>query len=206
MLMRAGWSTGTPRGGRSPPRRAELGAVLDGKRPQVRGRREVACRAEQLEELAQCGGVPVVWMTTVAHGCASHRRPCRTLQPARGLLEEPRVRAEPDEREEHHRRMRRFRSPTAAPSATAGPARCRGEAAPVAGGAIVRPMLTNGPVLRVITRLHIGGPVRQAMLLTDALYSRGFPSHLVHGSVSWSDGEFDLPPESRHYQDAPAAL
>ena len=48
-------------------------------------------------------------------------------------------------------------------------------------------------VLRIITRLNIGGPARQAMLLTEALPSRGFPSHLLHGSVSPGEGEFDLP-------------
>jgi glycosyltransferase involved in cell wall biosynthesis len=52
----------------------------------------------------------------------------------------------------------------------------------------------NPTVLRIITRLNIGGPARQAILLSDALAARGHASHLAWGTVSSGEGEFALPP------------
>jgi glycosyltransferase involved in cell wall biosynthesis len=54
--------------------------------------------------------------------------------------------------------------------------------------------VSNSTVMRVITRLNVGGPARHAILLTEALPSRGFSSHLVYGSVSVAEGEFPLAP------------
>jgi glycosyltransferase involved in cell wall biosynthesis len=53
--------------------------------------------------------------------------------------------------------------------------------------------VTYPGVMRVITRLNIGGPARQAILLTDAFGSRGQASHLVWGTVSPGEGELTLP-------------
>jgi len=44
-------------------------------------------------------------------------------------------------------------------------------------------------VLRVITRLNIGGPSIQAMTLADRLRSRGFETLLVHGSLDPGEGD-----------------
>jgi glycosyltransferase involved in cell wall biosynthesis len=43
-------------------------------------------------------------------------------------------------------------------------------------------------ILRVITRLNIGGPARQATLLTPTLEARGFATHLVWGRSSDREG------------------
>lgn len=43
------------------------------------------------------------------------------------------------------------------------------------------PTMASPSVIRVITRLNIGGPARQALLLTTALRERGFHTRLVHG-------------------------
>jgi glycosyltransferase involved in cell wall biosynthesis len=45
-------------------------------------------------------------------------------------------------------------------------------------------------VLRLITRLNVGGPAIQAITLSDRLTARGFETRLVHGSLS--DGEGDM--------------
>jgi glycosyltransferase involved in cell wall biosynthesis len=45
-------------------------------------------------------------------------------------------------------------------------------------------------VLRVITRLNIGGPSIQAIALSDRLSARGFETELVHGRLG--DGEGDM--------------
>ncbi len=45
-------------------------------------------------------------------------------------------------------------------------------------------------VLRLITRLNIGGPSIQAIALTERLAPRGFTTRLVHGSLG--DGEGDM--------------
>jgi glycosyltransferase involved in cell wall biosynthesis len=44
-------------------------------------------------------------------------------------------------------------------------------------------------VSRVITRLNIGGPARQALILTEALEQRGFRTDLVHGLVGSREGQ-----------------
>jgi glycosyltransferase involved in cell wall biosynthesis len=49
-------------------------------------------------------------------------------------------------------------------------------------------------VLRVITRLNVGGPSRQALFLTRELRSRGFDTRLVWGSSG--EGEGELAPSS----------
>ena len=53
--------------------------------------------------------------------------------------------------------------------------------------------MTGSGIIRVITRLNIGGPARHALLLADAMESRGYPSHLVWGTVSRGEGEFRVP-------------
>jgi glycosyltransferase involved in cell wall biosynthesis len=47
-------------------------------------------------------------------------------------------------------------------------------------------------VVRVITRLNVGGPARQALLLTRALEQRGFEPELLFGSETPNEGH--LPP------------
>ncbi|MEW6059686.1 MAG: glycosyltransferase [Actinomycetota bacterium] len=54
--------------------------------------------------------------------------------------------------------------------------------------------LGDQDILRVITRLNIGGPARQVTLLAKALPDRGFPSHLVYGSIAEREGELSLAP------------
>jgi glycosyltransferase involved in cell wall biosynthesis len=44
------------------------------------------------------------------------------------------------------------------------------------------------PVLRVITRLNVGGPARHAILLTRDLDEHGFRSELIYGSVTEGEG------------------
>jgi glycosyltransferase involved in cell wall biosynthesis len=44
-------------------------------------------------------------------------------------------------------------------------------------------------VLRLITRLNIGGPSIQAITLSDRLTSRGFTTRLVHGSLGEGEGD-----------------
>src|SRR5262249_42036424 len=51
-----------------------------------------------------------------------------------------------------------------------------------AGGTPIR-------VLRVVTRLNIGGPAIQAMTLSDRLRSRGFETLLVHGRLDAGEGD-----------------
>ena len=53
-------------------------------------------------------------------------------------------------------------------------------------------------VLRVITRLNIGGPSRQAILMSRDLRSRGFRTHLVHGTTGDREGSFDVPEDVSH--------
>jgi glycosyltransferase involved in cell wall biosynthesis len=54
-------------------------------------------------------------------------------------------------------------------------------------------------VLRVISRLNVGGPARQAILLHEALPARGFRTVLVHGTVSPGEADLeDLLPASRN--------
>lgn len=49
-------------------------------------------------------------------------------------------------------------------------------------------------MLRIITRLNVGGPARQEIPLTEPLRERGFPSELVWGSVGPREGQLELPP------------
>jgi len=51
-------------------------------------------------------------------------------------------------------------------------------------------------VLRLITRLNIGGPSIQAITLSDRLTSRGFTTRLLHGSLGEGEGDmrYLLPP------------
>ena len=48
-------------------------------------------------------------------------------------------------------------------------------------------------VLRITTRLNIGGPARQAIYLTDELRSRGFDTRLVWGSSGLNEGTIPPP-------------
>jgi glycosyltransferase involved in cell wall biosynthesis len=48
-------------------------------------------------------------------------------------------------------------------------------------------------VLRVMTRLNIGGPARQALYLTKEMQSRGFQTRLAWGPSSPGEGRFDPP-------------
>jgi len=50
----------------------------------------------------------------------------------------------------------------------------------------------GGEVLRVITRLNVGGPARQALLLSEALPERGVPVHLAWGTASPGEGAFPV--------------
>jgi glycosyltransferase involved in cell wall biosynthesis len=52
------------------------------------------------------------------------------------------------------------------------------------------PLTTATPIVRVITRLNIGGPSIQATRLTDALDAHGFSTTLIHGRLG--DGEGDM--------------
>lgn len=54
--------------------------------------------------------------------------------------------------------------------------------------------MTWPAVMRVITRLNVGGPARQETMLTDALEVRGYSSYLVCGEVSAEEGELTPPP------------
>ena len=57
-------------------------------------------------------------------------------------------------------------------------------------------------VVRIITRLNVGGPSIQAMTLSDRLAARGFETLLVHGQLDAGEGDmrYLLPPTvaSRH--------
>ena len=44
-------------------------------------------------------------------------------------------------------------------------------------------------VVRVITRLNVGGPAIQAMTLSDRLASHGFETVLVHGQLDAGEGD-----------------
>jgi glycosyltransferase involved in cell wall biosynthesis len=53
-------------------------------------------------------------------------------------------------------------------------------------------------VLRLITRLNIGGPSIQAITLTERLAPRGFTTRLIHGSLGEAEGDMGylLPPSA----------
>ena len=46
-------------------------------------------------------------------------------------------------------------------------------------------------VLRVVTRLNVGGPARQALFLSDELRNRGFETRLVWGAAGPDEGTFE---------------
>ncbi|MEA2567898.1 MAG: hypothetical protein QOD49_3075, partial [Actinomycetota bacterium] len=50
-------------------------------------------------------------------------------------------------------------------------------------------------VLRVITRLNIGGPARQALMLHRVLPERGYECELVSGAPQTEEGAFPPPAE-----------
>ncbi|MBA3738690.1 MAG: glycosyltransferase [Actinobacteria bacterium] len=57
--------------------------------------------------------------------------------------------------------------------------------------------MTAPRVLRIVTRLNVGGPARQAVYLLGALERRGFLTELVSGSVGPGEGEL-LPTDGLH--------
>lgn len=54
-------------------------------------------------------------------------------------------------------------------------------------------MTTDPAVLRIITRLNIGGPSRHALLLSAALPSHGYSTHLAWGAISPGEGQVAVP-------------
>src|SRR5262245_17831503 len=54
--------------------------------------------------------------------------------------------------------------------------------------------LVNPRVLRVMTRLNVGGPSRQAIFLTRELKERGFDTRLVWGASGPREGTVDPGP------------
>lgn len=63
-------------------------------------------------------------------------------------------------------------------------------------------MIASGmpAVVRIITRLNIGGPSIQAATLSDRLREHGFETHLVHGRLGEGEGDMSylLPPDVQH--------
>ena len=58
----------------------------------------------------------------------------------------------------------------------------------------VEPQNGHGPrVLRVTTRLNVGGPARQALYLSREMENRGFRTRLVWGASEPGEGRFDPP-------------
>jgi glycosyltransferase involved in cell wall biosynthesis len=55
--------------------------------------------------------------------------------------------------------------------------------------------LSDARLLRIITRLNVGGPARQVVHLNQALPGRGFDCRLVTGSEGPSEGRIDPGPE-----------
>ncbi len=53
-------------------------------------------------------------------------------------------------------------------------------------------------MLRVTTRLNVGGPARQAIFLTDALRARGYDTRLVWGASGPAEGTIDPPADLPH--------
>ena len=48
-------------------------------------------------------------------------------------------------------------------------------------------------VLRIATRLNIGGPARQVLFLTDEMRRKGFDTRLIWGAAGRDEGCFDPP-------------
>lgn len=63
-------------------------------------------------------------------------------------------------------------------------------------------MIASGmlAVVRIITRLNIGGPSIQAVTLSTELRAHGFETHLVHGRLGEGEGDMSylLPPAAAH--------
>lgn len=61
------------------------------------------------------------------------------------------------------------------------------------------PAATPTPIVRIITRLNIGGPSIQATRLTTALEAHGFTTTLIHGRLSEEEGDMSylLAPDAR---------
>ena len=57
----------------------------------------------------------------------------------------------------------------------------------------VRPPGPRPRVLRVVTRLNVGGPARQAVFLTRELAARGFETRLAWGASGPGEGQITLP-------------
>lgn len=67
------------------------------------------------------------------------------------------------------------------------------------------PDATPTPVVRIITRLNIGGPSIQATLLTSALDRHGFTTTLIHGRLGEGEGDMSYliePPARAIYLDS----
>jgi hypothetical protein len=60
-------------------------------------------------------------------------------------------------------------------------------------GSMPRGMGRNPRVLRVVTRLNVGGPARQAVYLTRELAGRGFDTRLAWGVSGRAEGELTPP-------------
>ena len=61
------------------------------------------------------------------------------------------------------------------------------------------PAATPTPIVRIITRLNIGGPSIQATRLTGALEAHGFTTTLIHGRLGEGEGDMSylLAPDAR---------
>lgn len=61
------------------------------------------------------------------------------------------------------------------------------------------PAATPTPIVRIITRLNIGGPSIQATRLTGALEAHGFTTTLIHGQLGEGEGDMSylLAPDAR---------
>src|SRR5436853_5760911 len=69
----------------------------------------------------------------------------------------------------------------------AGPSEADAEAM----AASPQPRHKDPRVLRVVTRLNVGGPARQALFLTDELRNRGFDTRLVWGAAGVDEGTLE---------------
>lgn len=81
------------------------------------------------------------------------------------------------------------------PGVTASPQRPPASEAPAGTVRRVRPgQASRRPrVLRIATRLNIGGPARQVLFLTEELPRQGFDTRLIWGSTGPDEGSFDPP-------------
>lgn len=63
----------------------------------------------------------------------------------------------------------------------------------------LRPPPASVRVLRMITRLNIGGPTRHVLTLTRELGNHGFESELASGLIGKREGTIQAPPSMVHY-------